>query len=210
MKKYLPIAAFAAVALASLAMAAFAYVASEEAARIKFEATADDALNRIESRINLHLALLRATDAYFTTRGGEVSAQEFRTYFEALDVSKDFEGLQGIGMLGHGNAGGEGNCSSGKSQQSHGIERSIFPASDGDWRTPIVLYEPLDRPAMIGIGYDMFSDPARRDAIVAADRDRTSHALPAAFCSGRMTRSEVWPGFLIFSPVEGASADARA
>ena len=31
----------------------------EEAARIKFEATADDALNRIESRVDLHLSLLR-------------------------------------------------------------------------------------------------------------------------------------------------------
>jgi CHASE1-domain containing sensor protein/two-component sensor histidine kinase len=207
LRKYLPIAAFAALALASLAMAAFAYRASEEAARIKFEATADEAVNRIESRINLHLALLRATDAYFTTRGGDVSADEFRTYFEALEVSKDFEGLQGIGMLGMGTPA-ETAILEREISRSHGIERALFPASDADRRTPIMLYEPLDRPGMAGIGYDMFSDPSRREAIVAAIETGEPRATGMVLL-GQMTRSEVWPGFLIFSPVERLSGDTR-
>ena len=208
LKKYLPIAAFAAVALASLAMAAFAYRASEEAARIKFEATADEALNRIESRVNLHLALLRATDAFFTTRGGDVSGDEFRTYVEALDVSKNFEGLQGIGMLGMGTPA-ETAILEQEILRRQGIQRSVFPAtaSDADRRTPIVLYEPLDRPSMVGIGYDMFTDPSRRDAIVAAIETGEPRATGRVLL-GQMTRSEVWPGFLIFSPVEAAAGDA--
>ena len=99
MKKYFPLFAFIAIAIVSLAMAAFAYIASEDASRIKFEATADDALNRVESRINLHLALLRAGDAYFTTRGPDVSVDEFRDYFQTLEIGNNFEGLRGIGLL---------------------------------------------------------------------------------------------------------------
>ena len=47
LKKLFPFAVFLSVALASLVMAGFAYFASEEAGRIKFAATADDALARI-------------------------------------------------------------------------------------------------------------------------------------------------------------------
>ena len=107
MKKYFPIVAFAAVALASLAMAGFAYLAAEEATRIKFEATADDALNRIESRVDLHLSLLRETDAFFTARAGQVSGGEFKTYFDALQVDKNFEGLRALGLLGVARPGEE-------------------------------------------------------------------------------------------------------
>jgi len=205
LKKYLPIAAFAAVALASLAMAAFAYVASEKAARIKFEATADDALNRIESRINLHLALLRATDAFFTTRGGDVAADEFRTYFEALDIGRNFEGLRGIGMLGMGTPAQTAILEQ-EILRRQGISRSLFPATDADRRTPIMLYEPLVRPGMVGIGYDMFSDPARREAIVAAIETGEPRATGKVLL-GQMTSGEVWPGFLIFSPIEGQAGD---
>ena len=55
MKKLLPYLAFAAVAIASLVTAGFAYRTGEEAARFKFEAAADDALGRLESRLDLDL-----------------------------------------------------------------------------------------------------------------------------------------------------------
>ena len=139
MKKYFPIVAFAAVALASLAMAAFAYLAAEEAARIKFEATADDALNRIESRVGLHLSLLRDTDAFFTARGGQVSGSEFKTYFDALQVDKNLEGLRGLGLIGMARPGEEALLEQAITERL-GVEKQIYPpASDGEWRMPVLL-----------------------------------------------------------------------
>ncbi|RUV28058.1 ABC transporter permease subunit [Mesorhizobium sp. M5C.F.Ca.IN.020.32.2.1] len=96
MKKFFPIVAFIAVALISLTMAGFAYFATQEAARIKFEATADDALNRIDSRIDLHLSLLRSTHALFEARNGGISRGEFKAFFNALDIDDNFAGLRGI------------------------------------------------------------------------------------------------------------------
>ena len=58
LKRFFPAAIFLSVALASLVIAWAAYVGVKEAARLKFEATADDALNRIESSIDLNLSLL--------------------------------------------------------------------------------------------------------------------------------------------------------
>ena len=73
MKRFFPAAIFLSVALASLVTAWAAYVGVKDAARLKFEATADDALNRIESSIDLDLSLLTATRAFFITHGANVS-----------------------------------------------------------------------------------------------------------------------------------------
>ncbi|RUU50432.1 histidine kinase, partial [Mesorhizobium sp. M2C.T.Ca.TU.002.02.1.1] len=107
MKKLFPIVAFIAVALISLTMAGFAYFATQEAARIKFEGTADDALSRIESRIDLHLSLLRSTQALFDARNGDITRGEFKAFFTALDIDDNFAGLRGIGFLRLAKAGDE-------------------------------------------------------------------------------------------------------
>jgi CHASE1-domain containing sensor protein/two-component sensor histidine kinase len=205
LKKHFPIFAFVAVALASLAMAGFAYLAAEEAARIKFEATADDALNRIQSRVDLHLSLLRETDAFFTARAGQVTGGEFKTYFDALQVDKNFEGLQSLGLLGVGKPGEEVLLEQAISERLN-VEKPIFPpASDGDWRMPVLLIEPLDRVKMTGIGYDMFSDPQAREAILAAIETGEPRATGRVLL-GPQIGAQMSPSFLLFSTLERPGA----
>jgi CHASE1-domain containing sensor protein/two-component sensor histidine kinase len=205
LKKYFPIVAFAAVALASLAMAGFAYLAAEEATRIKFEATADDALNRIESRVDLHLSLLRETDAFFTARAGQVSGGEFKTYFDALQVDKNFGGLRALGLLGVAKPGEEAQLERAITEQ-WGVEKPIYPSvSDSEWRMPVLLYEPLDRTRMTGIGYDMFSDPQRRDAIQTAIETGEPRAT-GPILLGQQTDAEATSSLLLFSPLEQPGA----
>ena len=205
MKKYFPILAFAAVALASLAMAGFAYLAAEEATRIKFEATADDALNRIESRVGLHLSLLRETDAFMTARGGQVSGGEFKTYFDALQVDKNFEGLRALGLIGMARPGDEALLERAITERL-GVEKPIYPpATDGEWRMPVLLVEPLDRVKLTGVGYDMFSDPLRREAILAAIETGEPRATGRVLL-GQQAGSETAPGFLLFSTLERPGA----
>ncbi|TIU41548.1 MAG: histidine kinase, partial [Mesorhizobium sp.] len=137
MKKLFPIIAFIAVALISMVMAGFAYFATQEAARIKFEATADDALNRIESRIDLHLSLLRSTQALFDARNGDISRNEFKAFFNALDVDKNFAGLRGIGFLRLAKTGDEATVER-DMLHDYGVSHPIYPDTTQPWRTPIV------------------------------------------------------------------------
>lgn len=206
MKQHFPIAAFVAVALASLAMAGFAYFAAEDAARIKFEATADDALNRVQSRIDLHLSLLRETDAFFTARAGQVSGGEFKTYFDALQVDKNFEGLQSLGLLGVAKPGEEELLERSISERQD-VEKPIFPpATDGDWRMPVLLIEPLDRIRMTGIGYDMFTNPEAREAILAAIETGEPRATGRILLGPQIGAQMSPPGFLLFSTLEPPGA----
>ena len=196
MKKHFPIIAFVMVALATLATATFAYFASQEAARFKFEATADDALNRLESRIDLHISLLRATHGLFTARSGKISSEEFRAFFDALDIEKNYAGLRGLGFLAVAKSGEEAVLED-EIRRFHGIDRSIFPQSDQDMRTPVVLFEPLDRTRLSGIGLDMFADPTRRAAIQAAIETGQPRASERVIL-GQQTSAQQFPGFLIF------------
>lgn len=167
LKKLLPYLAFAAVAVASLATAGYAYRTGEEAARFKFESAADDALGRLESRLDLDLSLLVATQAFFEARFGTVTKSEFRDYYKALNVDDNYPGLRGIGFLTLVKAGGEEVVEKQLSTEHAGGVR-IFPTSAEQWRTPVTLFEPLNDDTRRAIGYDMYSDTARRSAIEVA------------------------------------------
>lgn len=201
MKKFFPIVAFLAVALISLTMAGFAYFATDEAARIKFEATADDALERIGSRVELHLSLLRATQALFDARNGDISRNEFRAFFNALDVDRHFAGLRGIGYLRFVPNGDEERAEQ-EIVRNFGVSRPIFPDSNQKWRAPIVLFEPLDTVKLTGIGYDMLTDPERKEAIERAMREDDAHITGRVMLGQAIATSAKYSGFLAFARVK--------
>ena len=211
MRRYLPIAAFLSVALASLAMAGFAYVAAQDATRIKFEATADDALNRIENRLENHLSLLDASHALFKARDGNVSRATFKTFFDAIDFERNFTGLGGIGFVSLVKPGNE-TAAEALIASNYGKRLAIYPETDQQWRSPIALFEPLDGTA--GIGYDMFSDPDRRAAITGAMATDGEWAT-GKVALGQPATTPAVPGFLVFrrlqieAPGEGGTLESR-
>lgn len=197
LKKLFPIVAFIAVALISLTMAGFAYFATQEAARIKFEGTADDALNRIESRIDLHLSLLRSTQALFDARNGDITRGEFSAFFTALDIDDNFAGLRGIGFLRLAKAGDEAAVER-EILHDYGTAHPVYPETTQPWRTPIVLFEPLDTSNQSIIGFDMFTEPTRRAAIEKAMQDDRQHATGLIQLGQGTGAAQTFPGFLVF------------
>lgn len=186
------------MALISLAMAGYTYLAAQEAAKIKFEAVVNDAQDRIESRMDLHLSLLRATKALFDTHEGEVSAKEYETFFKSLNVPNHFAGLHGMGFVRLVKAGDEAAVEQ-ELKDNFGNERKVHPHSDGPWRAVTVLVEPHDANSDPVLGFDMMVDPVRRHAIEQAVDDDGEHA------SGRLLMGDIaganrsFPGFLVFA-----------
>ncbi len=198
MKKIHPIAAFVAVALISLAMAGYAYFATQEAARIKFVAAVNDAQDRIESRMELHLSLLRATKALFESQDGDVSPSEYAAFYKALDVSDHFAGLHGIGLIRVVKAGEEAAVERDLSVNL-GVERKVHPPSSLPQRAVTVLVEPHDGYSDPVIGFDMMVDPARREAIEQALDDNGAHATGRVLLGDKTGASRNFAGFLVFT-----------
>ena len=136
MKRFFPAAIFLSLALAGLVTAWVAYVGVKDAARLKFEATADDALGRIESSIDLNLSLLTATRAFFMTHDVEVTPAGFNQYYRALKTDTNFPGMRGIGFLRLTQTGNEAEVER-DIQRAHGIVRRIYPETDQPWRAPL-------------------------------------------------------------------------
>ena len=208
LKKLFPFAVFLSVALGSLVLTGFAYFASEDAGRIKFVATADDALARIESRIDLHLSLLRAAHAFFDARGSAPSHDEFKRFVDGLKINDTYTGLRGIGFLKQAEKDDDAAIEA-EILANYGVLRKVWPGSAETRRMPVVMFEPTDQTGDTSIGFDMYSDPNRRRALDAAITTAGVHATGRVQL-GATSGGPVYPGFLVFLRVDAATTQPMA
>ena len=206
MRRIFPAVVFASVAAASLVMAGYAYVAATDAARIKFESTADDAVNRIETRLELHLSLLRATLALYKTENGSVSRDALRSFVSALDIEGRYAGIRGLGYLRLLRKGGE-RAAEDDLARNYGREMQVWPAEGGPMRAIVTLLEPQDEGNRKVLGFDMMSEPARRAAMTRAME--TGQPRVSSRVALVQDADAPRPGFVIYLPlVLGVSDNA--
>ena len=199
MKRFFLIAVLLCVAAASLLSAGYAYYAAEDAARIKFEGTAEEALNRIRSRTQLHLSLLRATAALFRAGSGDIDRNALQAFVGALDLEGDYAGISGLGFARLIRRGDEASVEA-SMRGSYALDRAIWPPQGEPYRAPVLMLEPLSERNKAALGFDMFSDPVRRAAMQAAMESGR------AWASGRVQLVQgigdpSYAGFLIYIPL---------
>jgi PAS domain S-box-containing protein len=209
------------VLLISLAFTAFLTVQlwREVQARdaSRFETEVRRALGNVQNRLETYISMLRGGVGLFTANDDNVSPAEFHNYVTSLELPSKYPGIQGIGFAQRIDAADRHDFEQRMSQagvHNDKDEFRIWPDSGQREFFAIIYLEPLDRRNIAAIGYDMFSEPVRREAM---ERARDS-AVPAV--SGRVTLvQEIDPhqqqaGFLIYAPFYGmnpasASVDAR-
>ncbi|HEV2146686.1 MAG TPA: CHASE domain-containing protein [Longimicrobiaceae bacterium] len=152
--------------------------ATRDRERMRFENAVEAAVDRIDGRLEVYLTTLRGGAALFAA-SDSVTPEEFRAYAERLEVQRRFPGVQGIGWT---------------RRLAVGLPGPV------DERHAIVYLEPLDRRNRAALGFDMYSEPVRREAMARA-RDTGEPAL-----SGKVTlRQEIYgrrqAGFLLYLPV---------
>tara|TARA_E500000305_G_scaffold14367_1_gene10009 strand:- start:12588 stop:14393 length:1806 start_codon:yes stop_codon:yes gene_type:complete len=167
LNRYLPAFAFLAVAAIGAAMTVVVFRAENASTRLHFERIADKTVQRIDDRVSRYLTLLQATNAFFTARDGVVSKTEMREFVTALDLKNRFGGILGLGLAKLIDTGAESAIEEELSER-YGGPRRVWPETKVTRRTPIVLLEPFDRANEAALGYDMFSEPVRRAAMLRA------------------------------------------
>jgi PAS domain S-box-containing protein len=167
-------------------------------AQLRFENAVQKTEDDIESRINTYIALLQAGSGLFAA-SDRISQSEFEAFVARLRLPQNYPGVQGIGFAKRFSAADLPALSD--QVQALGVEnfqlRPTVPRSEA---FPIIYLSPSDRRNQVAIGFDMFSEPVRREAMEQA-RDQ---GTPAA--SGQVTLvQEIDPdkqaGFLIYLPV---------
>ena len=152
----------------------------------------------IEARLLTYETTLRGGAGLFKS-AGNVNRNQWRTYVENLHIPQDLPGIQGIGFslmmrpaqidkhIREVRAGGF-------------PEYTIHPSGKRDPTSSIIYLEPFDWRNQRAFGYDMFSEPVRRAAMIQA----METAQPAM--SGRVnlvqeTDEAQQHGFLVYVPV---------
>jgi CHASE1-domain containing sensor protein/two-component sensor histidine kinase len=172
----------------------------DQANRMSFAAIAEDAVQRIGDRIENHTILIRSTEALFEALGEVPTAEQFRTFVADLQENEQFNGIQGIGFARYIETGPAANSRiSAELERNYGIARVPWPETGEDYQTPIVLLEPATDRNKRALGYDMFSEPVRRAAMLAAMSEQRLRATGVVKLVQEGT-DDPQAGFLMYTP----------
>lgn len=173
------------------------------AARFEIE----DQAAEVESRLAAYLALLHATRAFVGAQGQALSARSFRDFVSGIEVTRHYPGIQGIGYSPRVEPGATAPFEAAARREVDPQFR-VFPPGEREWTFSILYLEPLDARNMAALGYDMYSEPVRADAMARA-RDTGAAALTGRVILKQEIDEAKAAGFLLYVPYYGPGSSPR-
>lgn len=179
------------------------------AAHARFEARTNDIRTAIETRMHEQQVALKGGVGLFNA-SDDVSRDDWRAYFSSLEADRHLPGLQGFGyavilppeQLAEHEA----------AIRADGFpDFKVRPVGDRPLYSSIVYLEPFDQRNRRAFGYDMWSEPTRRAAMMRA-RDTGEAAVSGMVTLVQETDTDVQRGFLMYLPLyeKGAPIDTVA
>jgi len=167
--------------------------------RIRFDSEAEQVRFTVANRIDTYVALLRSASGLFAA-SEEVTRRDFFRFVERLDLRERYPGMQGIGFSQRIPAA-ELDHTVARIRASGDPGFRIRPSYPRDEYHAIVYLEPRDRRNAAAVGYDMYSEPTRREAMDAAARKGSAAASGKVTLVQEIEPRERQAGFLIYVPV---------
>jgi PAS domain S-box-containing protein len=177
---------------------------SAEQDRTRFDNSTQEVTARLRTRIQTSIALLRAGTGLFAA-SEDVDAHEFARFVDQIELQKNYPGIQGIGFSRRFKP--EEIPTLAATLKREDVDNfKIRPDTPRSEYHAIIYLQPLDSRNQVAIGYDMFTEAVRREAMERA-RDE---GVPIA--SGRVqlvqeTDAQKQAGFLIYAPVYRHNVD---
>jgi len=137
--------------------------------------------------------------AAFIESSAAANRDEWHNYVDHLNLQKNLQGLRAIGIA-RMVAPEEREAHVRAMRQAGFTNYDIWPAGVRDQYSGVVSLEPPAADNQQAIGYDMFADPVRRDAMERA-RDTGRPALSARVTLVGQADGEPLPGFLMYVPI---------
>ena len=152
----------------------------------------------IEGRILSYEQVLNGAKGLFMA-SESITREEFKTYVAALKLDLMFPGIQGVGFSVIVPPSKRDDFI--KKIRAEGIESfDITPMNMRDFYTSIVYLEPFNERNKRAIGYDMFSEENRREAMQSA-RDKNSVAISGKVTLLQQNDNNTQSGFLMYLPI---------
>jgi len=196
----------------ALGATAMAWRVSAEAAlaaqRQRFEHQAQQLATAIEHSLRGYVDALRGAQGLFAA-SATVEADEWQRYWEQVDLPSRFPAVVGVGYAARIDARERGDFEGAMAIGRRGGFR-IWPAGERANYFPVTYLEPAEGANLLLLGYDLASEPARRDALQRAIA-RDEVALSARIAVAGSTAGDTEAGFAIYAPLHvGGRQDGEA
>lgn len=191
------------VLLSGLAATAVGVYLLNDYTKLKNEQRAYDLVSqmneRLHTRMESYIELLRGGSGLFAANQF-VTFEQFRSFWQRLQIPRHYAGMQGYGFTAR--IPPERLDSVVATMQQGGMTNfNVWPPGPRNEYHAIIYLEPPDARNRIAFGYDMFTEPVRRQAMEKA-RD-TGEAIMSGLVTlvQEETGGPKQNGFLIYAPV---------
>lgn len=168
-----------------------------EDARIRFKTSTAEASAEIKNRMVAYENVLQGGAALLTTVE-RMNRNKWHVYIKSANVAKNYPGFQGIGFAKVIRATDLSEHI--KKMRLDGFaDYHVTSVGKREEYYPIIYLEPLDMRNRHAIGYDMFSNSVRQQAMVRA-RDTAQAALSAKVTLIQERETDKQAGFLMYIP----------
>jgi signal transduction histidine kinase len=152
----------------------------------------------LSERMEAYERLLRGTTGLFAA-SSVVTREEFRRYIAQLELDDVLPGNEGVGFAAVIPQASLAEHE--RSVREEGFpDYTVHPVYERDVYTSIVFLEPFAGRNLRAFGFDMYSEPTRRNAMNLA-RDTGAPAMTHKVRLVQETGTEEQPGFLLYMPV---------
>ncbi|NDU87003.1 MAG: EAL domain-containing protein [Ferrovum sp.] len=176
----------------------FAYDSVDHSAQEYFKFRVHDIMDKTLVRVSVYEQALQGGRGLFES-SSPVTREQFSSYVNSLDLNNTYPGILGMGyatvimpnqLIQHQNQ-----------IRAEGFPQyAVKPAGIRPMYTSIIYLEPFDWRNQRAFGYDMFSEPVRRQAMELA-RDSGQATLSGRVFLVQENGQAVQSGFLIYLPV---------
>jgi PAS domain S-box-containing protein len=153
----------------------------------------------IDARMEAYLGLLRGGGGLFAANR-QVTLDQFRKFYQRLEVEENYPGLQGFGYSVH--FAPDKLAVLEQSMRDQGLrDFKVWPDTPRDDYHSIVFLEPRDDRNRRALGFDMFTEAKRRRAMTEA-RDSGEPRLTGKVQLVQEVEGDLkQPGFLLYLPL---------
>ena len=172
--------------------------ATRKELRTQFDFSLREAVSRIEQRVSAYEQMLRGVQSLFATSRG-LDRDALRGYVASLQLDANFAGIQGIGVAELVPAARKEAHLAGMRQLGFG-DYAIEPAGVRESYAPITQREPYVGRNRIRLGFDPWTDPARRQAMEIA-RDSEMAVISGKVRLAVDPDTDARPSFIMYLPI---------
>lgn len=168
-----------------------------KAAEAEFNSETAAVAELLHQRLGTYALILRGGVSLFASVD-RPSAEQWRSYVDALDIENQYPGMMGLGYAPCVNGSGLQELQIAMRDAGQGFYR-VRPAGVREYYGPILYLEPRTPQNIAAAGYDMFSEPVRHAAMAAARDDGRIHISGAV----QLVQDGAMPttGLVLYAPV---------